>query len=120
MIKLSKARKHIDKNKRFYTGVAALTLSAAADVGLTAFSIDKHGIEIEGNPLLKNAIEYWGINIGLIGTKTFGTIGITAIAKKYYDNLEKITSDVFLYTGTAVWSIASLSHISLILKPELF
>jgi hypothetical protein len=114
----SRIKKHINNNKKFYTGVSALATAAALDIGLTSTNINKYGTGIEGNPFLRDAIEYWGINIGLTGTKTLSTFAIAGIAKEYYNRYEEIKGNLCLYAGASTWSIAAASHLSIIINPS--
>lgn len=112
-------RRHINENKKFYTGLSALTIGTALDLGLTQLSIDKYGMGIEKHPLLYNSINYSGITFGLTVPKLLGASAIALIVKRYYLNAEEKIGNICMYTAASAQTFFGLSQGLMILFPEL-
>ncbi len=117
--KLSKIRKHIHKNKRFYTGATTLTLAATVDVALTTLNIGTYGSGIEYNSPLRTTIDYHGIHVGLLGTKALGVLALTGMARRQYDKQKPIIGDRIFYGSSLAWSLAALSNLAATINPDL-
>lgn len=133
---VSKIREHINNNKGFYAGTAALTLTGLADAALTAWNIGKHDTSIEGNSIMRFYIDYFGTYAGLMGFKgTMALAGVgTAITSHYKkrkwpdwverklkspDRFKERIGNSVLYAGSMIWSVGALHNIIGIVNPDL-
>ena len=52
---------YLEKINGFRIAVLLLLVSGAEDTVLTAKNIGTYGLDIEGNPILRQLVKYWGV-----------------------------------------------------------
>jgi len=96
-----------------------MVFSAITDTLMTLYNIHYYGIEIEGNPLIKYAMECTNPLAGILLFKIIGIVAITYVVfltGEYYDvgYGRRIKSEFFYYFTSIVWFYGTFSHIVLI------
>jgi hypothetical protein len=110
---LEKLKNSIDGVKGFRISAMLLIESGIEDTVLTLESISKYGIEIEGNPLLREIVRYIGAVPGLLITKTF-VIAVTLYTAYKMNKMNYIIKGEYLLYGASIyWLMGALSHLLL-------
>ena len=110
---LDKLRNYINKIKGFRIAAMLLIESGIEDTVLTLESISKYGVEIEGNPVLREIVRHLGPLPGLLITKTL-VIAITLYTAYMMNKMNyKIQGEYLLYGASIYWLCGALSHLLL-------
>lgn len=110
---LKKLKGSINGVKGFRISSMLLIESGIEDTVLTLESISKYGIEIEGNPLLREIVRYMGAVPGLLITKTF-VIAVTLYTAYKMNEMKYIIKGEYLLYGASIyWLMGALSHLLL-------
>lgn len=87
--------------------------SGIEDTVLTLGSISKYGIEIEGNPVLREIVKHLGAVPGLLIAKTL-VIVITIYTAYMMNKMNYIIKGEYLLYGASIyWLCGALSHLLL-------
>lgn len=108
---LDKLRNYINKIKGFRISAMLLIESGIEDTVLTLESISKYGVEIEGNPVLREIVRHLGPLPGLLITKTL-VIAITLYTAYMMNKMNyRIKGEYLLYGASIYWLCGALSHL---------
>jgi hypothetical protein len=108
---LDKLRNYINKIEGFRISAMLLIESGIEDTVLTLESISKYGVEIEGNPVLREIVRHMGPLPGLLITKTL-VIAITLYTAYMMNKTNyKIKGEYLLYGASIYWLCGALSHL---------
>lgn len=108
-----KLRESINGVKGFRISAMLLIESGIEDTVCTLNSISKYGIEIEGNPLLREITRYLGAVPGLLITKTFVIVVTLYTAHRMNQSNYLIKGEYLLYGASLYWLMGALSHLLL-------
>ena len=110
---LKKIKDSINGVEGFRIAAMLLIESGIEDAVLTLESISKYGIEIEGNPLLREIVRHMGDVPGLLITKSFVIVVTLYTAYKMNKMNYFIKGEYLLYGASIYWLIGALSHLLL-------
>jgi len=110
---LKKIQDSINGVRGFRISSMLLIESGIEDAVLTLESISKYGIEIEGNPLLREIIRHMGAVPGLLITKSFVIVVTLYTAYKMNKTNYFIKGEYLIYGASIYWLIGALSHLLL-------
>ncbi len=107
----SSMKSNSSRNMRlFYCAAACYIAAQAADNVLTSMNVAKHGLDIEGNSLVRLCMDYAGVQGGLWGTSAI--ISGIAIPTLYHNkNIKGISSESILFTWSVVHAIAAMANV---------
>ena len=113
MFFLKKIQDSINGVEGFRISAMLFIESGIEDAVLTLESISKYGIEIEGNPLLREIVRHLGAVPGLLITKSF-VIAVTLYTAYKMNKINYfIKGEYLLYGASIYWLIGALSHLLL-------
>ncbi len=113
MFFLKKIQDSINGVEGFRISAMLFIESGIEDAVLTLESISKYGIEIEGNPLLREIVRHLGAVPGLLITKSFVIAVTLYTAYKMNKTNYFIKGEYLLYGASIYWLIGALSHLLL-------
>jgi len=87
--------------------------SAIEDMILTLENISKYGIEIEGNPILREIIEHLGPVPGLLIFKTLVLVITIYTANKMNKMNYRIKGEYLIYSAAICWLYGAVFHLLL-------
>jgi len=99
--------------KKFHLAVILLIASGVEDTLLTAGNVEKYGIAVESNPLLRSMIENFGILPGLVGTKLIVSVLIIYTAHMMNKTHYKVSGEYLLYGGSLCWLYGAATNLLL-------
>lgn len=113
LFSLKKLKDSINGVEGFRISTMLFIESGIEDTVLTLESISKYGIEIEGNPFLREIIRHMGAIPGLLITKTF-VIAVTLYTAYKMNQTEYLVKGEYLLYGASIyWLLGALSHLLL-------
>lgn len=111
MAHLGKLRDYVQKIKGFRIAAMILIESAMQDVALTLENISKYGIEIEGNPILRETAKHLGTAPGLLIPKILA-LGIAIYTANKMNKINYgIKGKYFLYGASICWLYGAVAHL---------
>ncbi len=111
MAYLDKLRDYIQKIKGFRIAAMILVESAMQDVVLTLKNVSKYGVEIEGNPILREISEYLGAGPGLLIPKILA-LGIVIYTAYRMNKINyEIKGEYLLYGASVCWLSGAVAHL---------
>ena len=105
--------RYLNKTRSFKIAAMLLVESGLQDVSSTLDTLSKHGIEYEGNPLLRKIMEYWGFEHGLLIPKIVASGIIIYTAYKMNTSNYKVKGEYLLYGASICWLYGAVAHLFL-------
>jgi len=113
LIYFDKFNNYLNKIKGFRISAMLLIESAIEDMILTLENISKYGIEIEGNPILREIIEHLGPVPGLLIFKTLVLVITIYTANKMNKMNYRIKGEYLIYSAAICWLYGAVFHLLL-------
>lgn len=110
---LGKLKNYLKEMKGFLIAAMLLLESAMEDVVLTLENISKYGIEVEGNPILRETAEHLGVVPGLLVPKILAS-GIAIYTAHKMNKINYVVKgEYFLYMASICWLYGAVAHLLL-------
>jgi len=110
---LESMKAYIPALKRFHLAAILLIGSGIEDTILTAANVEKYGIGVESNPVLRSMIDHFGLLPGLAGTKMLVSVLIICTAHMMNKTGYKIRGEYLLYCGSICWLYGAATNLLL-------
>jgi len=110
MAKWNNFRLYLEKINGFRIAVLLLLVSGLEDTVLTAQNIGTYGLSIEGNPILRQLVEHWGVVPGLLYPKVVVFIVIVYTAHMMNKTRYTIRGEYLLYGASICWLCGAVSN----------
>lgn len=110
MTHLDHFKLYLERIQGFRIAVLLLMLSGIEDTVLTANNIEKYGLTIEGNPILRKLVQEWGLIAGLCYPKIVVFILIVYTAHMMNKTNYAIRGEYLLYGASICWLCGAISN----------
>lgn len=110
---LDKLKHSIKKTNGFRISTMLFIESGIEDTVLTLENISKYGLEIEGNPILREIAEHLGILHGIVIPKML-VLGFTLYTAYKMNQMNyRIKGEYLLYGASFCWLYGAVTHVLL-------
>ena len=101
---------YVEKINVFRIAVLLLLVSGLEDTVLTGQNIVTYGLGIEGNPIMRKMVEYWGVVPGLLYPKVVVFIVIVYTANMMNKTRYTMRGEYLLYGASICWLLGAVSN----------